>query len=253
MTEIGERGINLSGGQKQRISLARLCYYNPDIVLLDDPLSAVDGLFYSFKSILIKIAEVGKLIFDKCIRGYLKDKTICLVTHHLNYVPECQMAIVMSGGSILEIGVPKQLLERQGELSRLLKEKKNSNQNEEKLSSEELDAEVSLVSKFKENINDHKLMTSEERAVGVIGTSVIRSYSHAAGGVPFLMLFITVLIFMQLARMATDLWLIYWTQELVSGFSELNYLAIYGSLALIQTFFTISFALLVATGGNASH
>ena len=42
-TQIGEKGINLSGGQKQRINLARLVYYDPDIVLLDDPLSAVDG------------------------------------------------------------------------------------------------------------------------------------------------------------------------------------------------------------------
>lgn len=39
----GERGINLSGGQKQRVNLARLVYFSPDIVLMDDPLSAVDA------------------------------------------------------------------------------------------------------------------------------------------------------------------------------------------------------------------
>lgn len=44
-TEIGERGINLSGGQKQRINLARCVYFDSDIVLLDDPLSAVDGKY----------------------------------------------------------------------------------------------------------------------------------------------------------------------------------------------------------------
>jgi ABC-type multidrug transport system fused ATPase/permease subunit len=44
--EIGEKGINLSGGQKQRVSLARLVYFDSDIVLLDDPLSAVDGEVY---------------------------------------------------------------------------------------------------------------------------------------------------------------------------------------------------------------
>ena len=42
-TEIGERGINLSGGQKQRVALARACYADADVVLLDDPLSAVDA------------------------------------------------------------------------------------------------------------------------------------------------------------------------------------------------------------------
>lgn len=43
LTEIGEKGINLSGGQKQRVSLARACYNNSDIYILDDPLSAVDS------------------------------------------------------------------------------------------------------------------------------------------------------------------------------------------------------------------
>ena len=67
-TEIGERGVNISGGQKARISLARACYSNADIYLLDDPLSAVDP-------------PVAKKIFSQCIRGYLKEKAVLLVTH----------------------------------------------------------------------------------------------------------------------------------------------------------------------------
>ena len=64
MTEIGENGVNLSGGQKQRVSLARAAYHNADIVLLDDPLSAVD-------------AHVAKTLFDKMIgnTGMLKHST----------------------------------------------------------------------------------------------------------------------------------------------------------------------------------
>lgn len=62
-TEIGEKGINLSGGQKQRISLARTCYADADINVLDDPLSAVD-------------THVAKHIFDHVIgpNGILKNK-----------------------------------------------------------------------------------------------------------------------------------------------------------------------------------
>ncbi len=52
--EIGEKGINLSGGQKARVALARACYKDTDVVLLDDPLSAVD-------------AHVGQALFDSCI------------------------------------------------------------------------------------------------------------------------------------------------------------------------------------------
>jgi ATP-binding cassette subfamily C (CFTR/MRP) protein 1 len=51
-TEIGEKGINLSGGQKARVSLARAVYKIPDVILLDDPISALD-------------AHVRKMIFDK--------------------------------------------------------------------------------------------------------------------------------------------------------------------------------------------
>ena len=42
LTEIGEKGINLSGGQKARISLARAVYKRPDVVIMDDPISALD-------------------------------------------------------------------------------------------------------------------------------------------------------------------------------------------------------------------
>lgn len=69
-TVIGERGTNISGGQKARISLARAIYDKSDIVLLDDPLSAVDP-------------EVASNIFENCIKGALKDRLVILVTHQL--------------------------------------------------------------------------------------------------------------------------------------------------------------------------
>ncbi len=79
-TEIGERGINLSGGQKQRVALARACYAQADVVLLDDPLSAVD-------------AHVGRHLLDSCICGLLEGTTRVLVTHQL-------MALASAGGSL---------------------------------------------------------------------------------------------------------------------------------------------------------
>jgi ABC-type iron transport system FetAB ATPase subunit len=68
MTEIGEKGLNLSGGQRHRVALARACYANADIYLLDDPLSAVD-------------AHVGKKLLRSCIGGLLRNKTRVLATH----------------------------------------------------------------------------------------------------------------------------------------------------------------------------
>eukprot|EP01031_Cornospumella_fuschlensis_P034745 gene34745-42071_t len=69
-TEIGEKGVNLSGGQQQRVSLARAAYAKSDIIILDDPLSAVD-------------AHVGEHIFRELILDLLKDRTVLLVTHNL--------------------------------------------------------------------------------------------------------------------------------------------------------------------------
>jgi ABC-type bacteriocin/lantibiotic exporter with double-glycine peptidase domain len=67
LTEIGEKGVNLSGGQKARVSIARAIYSDPDIVILDDPISALD-------------AHVGQKIMNNVIFNYLNGKTRILVT-----------------------------------------------------------------------------------------------------------------------------------------------------------------------------
>ena len=108
-TEIGEKGINLSGGQKQRVSMARACYSEADIYLLDDPLSALD-------------AHVGKQVFEKVISsdGILKDKTRVLVTHRISVLPKCDQIIVMKDGVISEYGTYKELIRNQGDFAEFL-------------------------------------------------------------------------------------------------------------------------------------
>lgn len=72
-TEIGERGINVSGGQKQRISIARTLYADADVIVLDDPMSALD-------------VHVGRHIFEEAIYNYLikeLNRTVILVTHQV--------------------------------------------------------------------------------------------------------------------------------------------------------------------------
>lgn len=88
-TKVGERGITLSGGQKQRVCIARAAYNNSDIVLLDDPLSAVD-------------AHVGRHLLQQCIlAGPLAGRTRVLVTHHLDVLPSADYILVMdSDGSM---------------------------------------------------------------------------------------------------------------------------------------------------------
>ena len=80
---IGERGISLSGGQRQRVCLARAAYSHSPIVLLDDPLSAVD-------------ARVGHHLLQNCLlNGPLADRTRVLVTHHLDVLPRADVILVI--------------------------------------------------------------------------------------------------------------------------------------------------------------
>ncbi|MFS7901701.1 putative ABC-type xenobiotic transporter [Helianthus anomalus] len=97
-TEIGERGINVSGGQKQRIQLARAIYQDCDIYLLDDIFSAVD-------------AHTGSEIFKDCVRGALKNKTILLVTHQVDFLHNVDLILVMRDGMIVQSGKYDELLE----------------------------------------------------------------------------------------------------------------------------------------------
>uniref|UniRef100_A0A8R1XX01 ABC-type glutathione-S-conjugate transporter n=2 Tax=Onchocerca volvulus TaxID=6282 RepID=A0A8R1XX01_ONCVO len=111
-TEIGEKGINLSGGQKHRVSLARAVYANSNIVLLDDPLSAVD-------------AHVGRHTFNRVISsqtGLLAKKTRILVTHGLHYLKYCDRIVVIDDGKITEVGTFQELVQAQGHFAEFLEE-----------------------------------------------------------------------------------------------------------------------------------
>ncbi|KAG1691094.1 Multidrug resistance-associated protein 1 [Nymphon striatum] len=129
-TEIGEKGINLSGGQKQRVSLARAVYSEADIVLLDDPLSAVD-------------AHVGKHIFDNVIGpdGILNNTVslVIMVTHGLSYLPQCDNVIVMEDGRISEAGSYNDLVSKNGAFAEFLIQYMNEIGENTEMSKEDVD------------------------------------------------------------------------------------------------------------------
>lgn len=94
-TEIGERGVNLSGGQKARIALARACYADASLYLLDDVLAAVDQ-------------HTGRHLMHKAIMGLLKERgaTVVLCTHHTQWLPSCDHVILLDNGKITDQGPP---------------------------------------------------------------------------------------------------------------------------------------------------
>ncbi|MBI5915782.1 MAG: ABC transporter ATP-binding protein [Bacteroidetes bacterium] len=99
-TVVGERGVTLSGGQKQRVSIARAFIKQPDIVLLDDCLSAVD-------------TNTEKQILSY-LRDDLADKTAIIITHRIYSLLEFDKIIVLADGRIAEEGTHEELLKRRG-------------------------------------------------------------------------------------------------------------------------------------------
>ncbi|HEY3308072.1 MAG TPA: ABC transporter ATP-binding protein [Desulfuromonadaceae bacterium] len=99
-TMVGEKGVALSGGQKQRLSIARALSVDPAILLLDDPLSAVDA--GREEEIL---GEMGRL---------LGNRTALIVSHRLSAFKYCDRVLVLKDGRVVEEGSPSELLERNG-------------------------------------------------------------------------------------------------------------------------------------------
>jgi ATP-binding cassette subfamily B protein len=99
-TLIGERGVTLSGGQKQRISIARAMIKDPQLVVFDDCLSAVD-------------ARTEKEIIGNLYQ-YLDKKTAIIITHRIFSLFEFDKIIVLDDGRIVEEGTHQQLLEKNG-------------------------------------------------------------------------------------------------------------------------------------------
>jgi ABC-type multidrug transport system fused ATPase/permease subunit len=99
-TLIGEKGVSISGGQKQRVSIARALIRQPDLLVLDDSLSAVDAK--TERAIINNIQEIRQ------------DKTNVIVTHRLSAVAEADKVLVLEDGKIVEVGTPSELLANKG-------------------------------------------------------------------------------------------------------------------------------------------
>ena len=99
-TQVGEQGISLSGGQRQRLAIARALLINPELLILDDALSAVD-------------AETEAEILAN-LKAERADKTTIIAAHRLSSVMNADEIIVMDDGHIVERGTHSQLMQQHG-------------------------------------------------------------------------------------------------------------------------------------------
>ena len=107
--QMGEDGLNISGGQKQRIGLARTVYYDPDLLILDEPTSDLD-----FKT-QDKIIENLKLLS--------KNKIIIIIAHRLNTLEICNKLLILENGLKYDFGLKNEILNKNSDLSKFFKNK----------------------------------------------------------------------------------------------------------------------------------
>jgi len=119
-TMIGERGVTLSGGQKQRISIARALIKDPEIVIFDDCLSAVD-------------TKTEKEIIENLYK-YLQHKTAVIITHRIFALFNFDNIIVMDEGKIIETGTHQQLLASNGYYAYLYEQQQQQDREQHKAS-----------------------------------------------------------------------------------------------------------------------
>ncbi|KAL5281110.1 ABCC2.2 family protein [Megaselia abdita] len=250
-TEIGEKGINLSGGQKQRISLARAVYSDSDILLFDDPLSAVDS-------------HVGKHIFDEVIgpNGILAGKTKILVTHGVVFLPNVDNIYVMKDGTISETGTYQDLLDSKGAFSEFLHQHGNEevNNDEDSDTISQTFMRSDSVTSDKKSISSHgslrkrknstesyhslqekpsdagRLIEDEETETGSVKWEIYKHYIQSVG------VFLTVAsLFLTFAFQAfeigANLWLTRWATDVNAATDNSvrdMYLGVYGGFGLAQ-------------------
>ncbi|XP_069826967.1 ATP-binding cassette sub-family C member 5-like isoform X2 [Dendropsophus ebraccatus] len=249
LTEIGERGVNLSGGQRQRISLARALYSSSSLVLLDDPLSAVD-------------VYVGADLFSKAIKTGMQSRSVLFVTHQLQFLVECDEILYMKDGYIAEQGKHEDLMKLKGDYAvsfesmqqtNVIKENiqyiDDTNQSEDqvkdlnpeevsllhtmtmdlnetpglKANEEDGDSYINIhVNKSEKEIVDQGcgeaetvkgLMQAEEKGDGTVPCAVYGAYIKAAGGV--LIISINAVLFVLTTGSAafSNWWLSYWIKQ----------------------------------------
>ncbi|KAL7740941.1 hypothetical protein ACLKA6_014096 [Drosophila palustris] len=208
-TIVGERGASLSGGQKARISLARAVYRQTAIYLLDDPLSAVD-------------THVARHLFEKCMRGYLRDRIVILVTHQLQFLQHADQIIIMDKGQVSAVGTYDSLRESGLDFAAMLGDSsrdenmEGSHSRSGSTSEKRRNSEQSLVSLADSSMDEtagEQMHVKETQEQGNIGLGLYNKYFKAGGGFFAFFVMMAFCVLTQLLASLGDYFLAYWVAK----------------------------------------
>ncbi|KAF8558202.1 ABC transporter [Imleria badia] len=243
LTEVGEKGISLSGGQKQRINICRAIYCNSDIVILDDPLSALD-------------AHVGKAVFSNVLKSGTSGKTWILVTHALHFLPEVDYIYTLVDGKIAERGTFDALMANDGAFCKFIEEFGSQQDNSNKSAGEEIEMVRDDKKEQSVGIKGKAMMQEEERNTGAIPLKVYREYLSAGNGMVLVPILFLSLALMQGSNVMSSYWLVYW-EEMKWNYPQGFYMGTYAALGVSQSltmfFMGASFAILTYYASQELH
>ncbi|KAJ3040385.1 Multidrug resistance-associated protein 4 [Rhizophlyctis rosea] len=247
-TLIGERGVTLSGGQRARLALARAVYYDADIIILDDPLSAVD-------------TKVGRALFESCICELVKEgKAVILVSHQLQYVRAVGgdggvpgRVVLLEGGRVRAQGRYEDVmgLEGEGGFRGTMREfwrrpegvdgevddsvEEEVKQDQKKNGAELRKRGVKKEEKGEEesSAGKKKEFTVEESATGTVPFKTYYQYFSSGAPLPIVLLLTFALILGEVSRVVTDYWLSRWSSQPAPAQVDLKWPLAFGLLVVV--------------------
>jgi ATP-binding cassette subfamily C (CFTR/MRP) protein 10 len=257
---IGESGSNLSGGQRSRVSLARALYSDADILLLDDPLSALDAhvrsdLFNTLRC-LDKSVILGKATHHRIIFGMLT----CTVTLHTSFILQVDHVVVVDDSKIRWAGSQPDLLaqswvsdyvrhehsedaEQEGAVQEAYPRSAVANENSVLSSSGYGDDQDAVDGLWEE----------EDRARGALQWDVAKFYVRMSGGIAQAGAVIFMVLLLTAAKVISQYWFVWWIGDSI-GLSQEQYMGSFLGLTLSQGLVTAGVGLtLVASSLKAAR
>ncbi|QDK46295.1 multidrug ABC transporter ATP-binding protein [Bdellovibrio sp. ZAP7] len=221
-TEIGEKGVNLSGGQKQRLALARAFLRKPQVVLLDDPLSAVDG-------------STEDLLCERLLFGEWKNTTRIVATHRLEHLKSFDQILFVQEGKVAAVGTYEELLKTSVSFKSFYQEhaKSQGEGSEHEKAAHEAAAAMTVV-----KTDATRVTEDEDREVGAVKSTVYWDYVSSLGGdnrkwKPWILALLGVgTVSASLFPLAQKSWLSYFTDH-QSVMTPLFAIGIYGLLGIV--------------------
>lgn len=233
LTEIGERGTTLSGGQQTRMAIARALYSYPELLVLDDPLSAVDP-------------KVAAHIFKKCVLDLVKSgacKGCLLSLNQIDLLPQFDKIVFLHEGTAIQ-GTYEELLKHCPEFELFVQS--SSYQEEESIE----EAVETVVDSNNESVRGTTLLGVESRKSGAVAFQVYKQYAQDQGLIYFftsISLCLSGYILMSL----NDYWLSVWANA--NGENNVFYASIYATMSVCFALLILLASFMMSLGGvNAS-